>query len=476
MDDLSSTKIETPHISSLYQPLDSHLHNLRLFRILSDDLKEKDTISCELKPASALADPAAYIAVSYCWTEAAPSCSILVNDVRMMIRPNLYAFLKIMRTERQEAWMFVDAICINQDDIEERNHQVGLMGTVFADADKVIVWLGMPLFTDSEIEKEVNEVCETIKQGIDVVGRLSPRERDALQSCVETFYPTRYWSRVWVIQEQLLARNLEFRAGVLSMEEEAVFGLVYDSERPVNIRISVSEREFSYIKRLYKTRRRIATARRSGEWPMMTLAQAIAFTSGQQCTERHDKVCGLLGLTRKQIKIDYRMPTEELVLRTVIAGLLEEGKLSEHSRHGDSLFHNDEEAQQSFRQAFMALADLPRAFSLPLEDSRISVLLHLAVEVCSANEVWKYNINQLHRGSVLNDRSTGEDVGLSDVKGESELATPGLLTYHGLKASAETADLNSPMKAQFHDLVSYVNGLYQEMAEQLSDPRYFPDE
>jgi hypothetical protein len=76
----------------------------------------------------------------------------------MNVTPNCLAILQHFReaTERRTLW--IDAICINQDDIDERGAQVALMDVVYTRAAKVLVWLGKG---DDATEKAMNFVRET---------------------------------------------------------------------------------------------------------------------------------------------------------------------------------------------------------------------------------------------------------------------------------------------------------------------------
>ena len=48
-----------------------------------------------------------------------------------------------MNEAEQSCWIFIDALCINQDDSLERSGQVNLMGAVYSNAEEVVAWLGI---------------------------------------------------------------------------------------------------------------------------------------------------------------------------------------------------------------------------------------------------------------------------------------------------------------------------------------------
>jgi hypothetical protein len=84
----------------------------------------------------------AYEALSYVWGDTKSSARILLNGVEFDVTENLGAALIHLRSATSERTLWVDAICINQDNILERNEQVRQMGSIYEQATGVIVWLG----------------------------------------------------------------------------------------------------------------------------------------------------------------------------------------------------------------------------------------------------------------------------------------------------------------------------------------------
>lgn len=130
-------------------------------------------------------------AISYCWGGQHPSQKIACGDRKILVTVNCEAALKRFRpSEGETELLWIDGICINQspDALQERNHQVGMMGDVYASAKEVLVWLGSSWITNlnqrayqiliwyqgvadaammppevrqSEIEKAVLDIAET---------------------------------------------------------------------------------------------------------------------------------------------------------------------------------------------------------------------------------------------------------------------------------------------------------------------------
>jgi hypothetical protein len=107
-----------------------------------------------------------YTALSYAWGPPAPTSSILIDGVSYAIRENLYHALLVIRdkiTGSRFDWkyLWIDAICINQENVSERNHQVGLMSRIYSRADLVLVWLG----SEADNSTMAIELIQRLSQG-----------------------------------------------------------------------------------------------------------------------------------------------------------------------------------------------------------------------------------------------------------------------------------------------------------------------
>jgi hypothetical protein len=97
---------------------------------------------CDLFEAR-LADKPQFEALSYVWGEKDPNCHIICHGRQLPITPNCEAaLLKLRFRKKKVRLLWVDAICIDQTNIEERNQQVKLMGDIYSSAETTIAWLG----------------------------------------------------------------------------------------------------------------------------------------------------------------------------------------------------------------------------------------------------------------------------------------------------------------------------------------------
>jgi hypothetical protein len=126
----------------LYAPL-SLPGSIRLLQLCprNEDLKN---IRCKLLeyPFRNSNSSHLYDAVSYVWGSEDKPESVLIDNQSLKITSNLYALLLRLQDDNLSRVIWVDAICINQEDDKEKEHQIPLMAEIYAKANRVLVWLG----------------------------------------------------------------------------------------------------------------------------------------------------------------------------------------------------------------------------------------------------------------------------------------------------------------------------------------------
>jgi hypothetical protein len=91
---------------------------------------------------AALDDKIAFEALSYTWGDPHFPRSIFLNGYSLKVTESLYQALVQLRLSHKERLLWIDAICINQEDGRDRNHQVAYMHRIYKLATQVLVWLG----------------------------------------------------------------------------------------------------------------------------------------------------------------------------------------------------------------------------------------------------------------------------------------------------------------------------------------------
>jgi hypothetical protein len=100
-----------------------------------------------------------YTALSYSWDSQTPSSNIDIDNSTLLITPNCGSALRRLRDDKIMQILWIDSICINQnpDAIEERNQQVALMGEIYRNAKRVVVWVGE---SDERVERAIENIRE----------------------------------------------------------------------------------------------------------------------------------------------------------------------------------------------------------------------------------------------------------------------------------------------------------------------------
>lgn len=145
-----------------YKSFDLERPALRQLRLKGARDSEED-IECEIIQAYLdTQDVPDYEAISYTWGDTTSSHKILLDGFDFFVPLNLFSVLGDVRRQYVDRILWVDAICINQDSVRERGHQVQQMRDIYRRAHRVIFWLG-PL-TDSSTVRLMDSLADLQKQ------------------------------------------------------------------------------------------------------------------------------------------------------------------------------------------------------------------------------------------------------------------------------------------------------------------------
>lgn len=264
--------------------------SIRLFQVQRG--QKNEPIRLRMTQFSAQRRPA-YKAISYTWGTAENPQQILVNGRAFLLHVNLWNLLFHLRAKEETSFLWADALCINQQNLKERNFHVQLMGKIYKKADSVIVWLGLPSPDRTELRamEFVREIAAF-------------RRTDSDHSFSKTYFdPTLrhrwatllrmtqhvYFTRTWIIQEFLFAPAVEMISGSSTMNWKDFEDLV-DLLRGDPLFLKKP-----HISDILSSRiTRLTLRRRAGS--QSSLHELLREYSDSTCTERRDKIYGILGL------------------------------------------------------------------------------------------------------------------------------------------------------------------------------------
>src|SRR5690349_1230830 len=198
------------NVAAIYKPHPLSANTTRVLHILpptSPDMS--DVISCRLSVIS-MDPPSDYRALSYVWGDPSDTKVILVDNTRFKVRINLWSYLVQARSEEYSSvplsealYIWIDAICINQDDLDERSKQVAIMGQIYSKAFEVRAWLGVGTKENLEGMQDLAEADW---------GAGSSLNDERLES-IRALLELEYWSRLWIFQEYVLANSIVVQCG-----------------------------------------------------------------------------------------------------------------------------------------------------------------------------------------------------------------------------------------------------------------------
>ena len=227
--------------AKIYERLPVTTRSIRLV-VLRPSIDKDAPIDCVLYNESMNNDPR-YEALSYTWGDLAQKRYISVNNNSFAVTENLFVALRHLRSRSQSRVIWIDAICINQNDILERNQQVQQMRDIYRQASEVLIWLGLETDTTATAIDFMTRINWWILgKGLpDIIPYETPlsllepvleinlqREgfRAALLALLE-FMKRPWWGRIWVSQEYAMATKVRFLCGRLVMEWPILETFVY---------------------------------------------------------------------------------------------------------------------------------------------------------------------------------------------------------------------------------------------------------
>jgi Heterokaryon incompatibility protein (HET) len=156
-----------------------------------------------------------YEAVSYSWGYPTPTHTLKCNNNLMPILGTQYQMLRRFRQPERPRYLWIDALCINQADADEKADQIAKMFLIFRKASTVLVWLG----EESHGERFAVRACHQIAEqheGVTAESMPLPACSDCLQhfaSGIHSLLDRPWFRRTWVRQEIFAARKISIHFG-----------------------------------------------------------------------------------------------------------------------------------------------------------------------------------------------------------------------------------------------------------------------
>ncbi|KAI1337270.1 HET-domain-containing protein [Xylariaceae sp. FL0016] len=344
-----------------YSPLNADRSEIRVLDLAPG--KSSDEIRCTLRTVS-LHDSPAFEALSYVWGDAKITKPITVENEEFRATVNLEAGLRALRLPSKTRTLWVDAVCINQQDTPEKNVQVPLMGDIYTKASFVLVWFGpstpgMELaisWYQTYVAKSLTGPGSSYWLKLDakaVFSSKAKREKDmATLKALEGYFDLvglSYWTRMWTFQEFCLATEdplcncggSTFPSTMLQEAKDKIHTVGFeimerllkqfdrgrwaDMSKEEQVQAEEFEKFFPVLKeKSFAVRRNVVITDRYSrkEWtaksdPFLYLLYA---TAERECFDPRDKVFALYGMAKdvpKVYKVAYEKPVGLVMKETV---------------------------------------------------------------------------------------------------------------------------------------------------------------
>ncbi|KAL9616604.1 MAG: hypothetical protein Q9160_008549 [Pyrenula sp. 1 TL-2023] len=181
---------------------------------------ESEAINCALIKASIFEQPSPYKALSYTWGEGSATRPVNVNGRTFFVRRNLERALRRFRDQEEKTWIWIDAICINQADVDERNKHIPYMHMVYQRAAKVVVWLGDASGDSEWLAEQVHLWWSQMDIEIPTVTPQMMTDKfmnGRTLKALRNLFGRPWCTRVWTMQEFVWAETISFFYGQVEM-------------------------------------------------------------------------------------------------------------------------------------------------------------------------------------------------------------------------------------------------------------------
>lgn len=305
---------------------------IRLLEILPS-IEDSDDLIGDLVHVR-LQDNPEYEAVSYTWADEAGDarqCGNLIIKSRsalLKITKNCEAALRKFRGQQHTRLLWIDSICIDQQNSLERSEQVQMMTSIYKQAQKVLVFIGNPPELELETYRRLFDYINNCKR---LLERLKGREssvawkrmlykilssQGGLRSILIKFLGQSWFHRIWIVQEVAMARvaTLYFGPFIADWED---FSLDLSMDGPKsesnNAFIPIDPAMETHVPPVLRLRREIKSEG-------ARLVDLLAGTRTCAATDPRDKIFALLGMARQETglnlpRADYTRSVSDVFLQ-----------------------------------------------------------------------------------------------------------------------------------------------------------------
>jgi hypothetical protein len=308
----------TPYTYDPIQP-----SQVRLVRFVQDG---DHPISAVLKPFSLDEPLPVYHSISYTWaSDGSPprkSFRIGVGGRQLPVLDTLRPFFQALRDRNMlldGKWWWIDSICIDQADLEERAQQVGHMEAIYRQAECVVAWLG-EASSDSDLAMDFIKLLDKTSRRKPSVAELrATLQQDHYRAhwkALTNLLSRRWWSRIWSVQEFVLAPSVTFWCGTRNVSRVAVCRSISIADKCTSCGIKETL-AFTHGNNRRRAWGLYKASKKPGARPGRSLLALAAYFCCMDASDDRDRLYGVMALAsdRSILEVDYSLTTEEVYAR-----------------------------------------------------------------------------------------------------------------------------------------------------------------
>ena len=313
----------------IHKPLPQPQTECRLVCILSGRMS--DPLVCSTSVVRVAEAAGKYHALSYCWGSQDRTRPVTCDGQTLNVTSNLESALKRLRSPNVPRTLWVDQLCLNQENVQEREQQVRQMADIYRHSCKVLIWLG----DDGEDSRKADKIIDCLLR-LDLSARLGeissndvipqqttvsmgleqfksnglPNPKDVGWQELRNLLSRPWFSRIWAIQEAAVATNADFLWGKeYSLGREGMMSVIRLVREHLPKTLLGSDVLFKGLPA--DTVYRIAAITRSLEDRTHQDLFNMALTyKAHGSSKPHDKLFALLNISSSQQVADYGQSAE----------------------------------------------------------------------------------------------------------------------------------------------------------------------
>ena len=169
---------------------------------------KQDTLECVIQVIN-LDDCDTFEAVSYAWGPSINLKTLKCSGGLLPVTETVLDILNGLRDPEKKRRLWIDQLCINQNDVEERSGQVRIMCDIYAKAQTVVLWLGLSDSVCATAMKWMGVIAEALKgyedgyeaSDIELANAGVPPRGHSHWRAIQSLLQRRYFTRLWIVQE-----------------------------------------------------------------------------------------------------------------------------------------------------------------------------------------------------------------------------------------------------------------------------------